>query len=180
MKARRFLVFAAVAIFTVLARAYASGPEPVAVTGSVIQTCTAWTPNGALSFSPNYDVFSLTAPTGSTSLTTKCTKGASVTFAANGGLNYTHATSGFRAMSDGSSHYLNYQLYQNSGLSTVWGFSTSTGAGTAVNETGLGNAAGETMTLSLYGQIPAQQDVFVSSSSKTLLYQDTVTVTVNY
>lgn len=181
MNARRFLLAAAAAAAMLSLPVQAAPPQSVAVTGSVLQTCIAWTPSGPLTFSPTYDVFSSTVPTGSASLTTKCTKGAPVTFAVNGGQNYTHASpSGFRAMTDGSSHYLSYQLYQNSGLSAAWAFSTSTGAGTPANQTGLGNAAAETMTLNLFGQIPAQQDAFVSSSGKTLAYQDTVTVTVNY
>lgn len=83
-------------------------------------------------------------------------------------------------MTDGSSHYLSYQLYQDSGLTSAWAFSTSTGSGSTAGQTGLGNAAGETMTLNLYGRVPAGQDAFVSANSKSLLYQDTVTVTVNY
>lgn len=181
MKARRFVTAALAAMAIASPQARAATPQAIAVTGSVVQTCTTWTPSGSLTFSPTYDVFSNTAPTGSASLTTRCTKGAAVTFAVNGGQNYSHASpSGLRAMTDGSNHFLSYQLYQNAGLTAAWGFSTSTGAGTGLNQTGLGNAAGETMTLSLFGQIPAKQDVFVSSSSKTLLYQDTVTVTVNY
>lgn len=181
MNARRFVLTAAAALTVLSLPVRAATPQAVAVTGSVMQSCTAWTPSGSLTFSPVYDVFSSTAPTGSASLTTRCTKGASVTFAVNGGQNFSHASpGGFRAMTDGTGHYLSYQLYQNAGLGAAWGFSSSTGAGTALGQTGLGNAAGETMTLGLFGQIPAKQDAFVSTSAKTLAYQDTVTVTVNY
>jgi spore coat protein U-like protein len=159
----------------------AAAPQAVNVTGSVIQSCTTWTPSGSLTFSPTYDVFSATVPTGSASLTTNCTKGATVTFAVNGGQNFNHASPrGLRAMTDGSNHFLSYQLYQDSGFTTAWAFSMGTGAGTTVNETGLGNAAGESMTLNLFGQLPAKQDAFVSSTAKTLLYQDTITATVNF
>lgn len=181
MKRRSLFATLAAAAAIASAPVSAATTSPVAVTGSVMQSCTAWTPSGSLTFAPKYDVFSSASPTGSASLATRCTKGASVTFAVNGGQNYTHASpGGFRAMTDGSSHYLSYQLYQNSGLTAAWAFSASTGTGTAVGQTGLGNAAGETMTLNLYGQVPAGQDAFVSANSKSLLYQDTVTVTVNY
>jgi spore coat protein U-like protein len=71
-----------------------------------------------------------------------------------------------RMMTGPNGALLHYSLYSNSAYSTNWGNST----GSWVSSTGTGNA----QTLTVYGQIPANQ----KTSSGT--YTDTITATVNY
>jgi spore coat protein U-like protein len=151
----------------------------VTVNGSVSQSCTAFTPTSdTLSF-PAYDSFANASTpldaSNNLDFTTSCTKGASnVTFTVNGGSNYANATtSGDRAMKSGS-NYLDYNLYQDSPGGTLWGFNTSTGAGTAV-ALGTITSSGTVQHLKIYGREPAGQDPAVGAS-----YSDTVTIAVNY
>lgn len=153
----------------------------VTVTGSVTQSCTAFSPASDTLTFPAYDSFNNASTalgaTNHLAFTTHCTKGSSnVSWTVNGGLNYANAkTSGDRAMKSATaSDYLDYNLYQDSPGGTLWNFSTSTGSGTAV---ALGTIAssGDTQTLSIYGQEPAGQDPTVATD-----YGDTVTIAVNY
>lgn len=148
------------------------------VNGSVTQSCTAFTPaSNTLTF-PAYD-FQTNATTpddaGPVSYTTKCTKGASnVSFQVDGGANYAH-TSGTRAMhSSNGSDYLNYALYSDAGRTTPWAFVAGTGAGTPAPTLTISSST-VNQTLTIYGRIPAGQDVATASD-----YTDTVTVAVNY
>jgi spore coat protein U-like protein len=71
-----------------------------------------------------------------------------------------------RLQNGASANYLNYNLYQNSGKTTIWGNSTSTG----VTVTGTGTEE----STSVYGEIPAGQSVPAGS------YTDNVIATVTY
>jgi len=66
----------------------------------------------------------------------------------------------------GTSDYLSYQLYSDSGYSTAWGNT----AGTGVAVTGTGSAVSTTV----YGSVAAGQNV------KTGNYADTVAATVTF
>ena len=105
-------------------------------------------------------------------VTVACTKGSAATVGLSGG-NNPSATSGCasttRAMSSGGAtpSYLCYEIYSNSGLTTVWG---NSGAG-LVNYTAASRAPA---ALTDYGQVPAAQDVPVAS------YSDTVTATITF
>jgi spore coat protein U-like protein len=153
----------------------------VSVSGDVISMCSSFTGTGTLALG-NY---SGTDVAGNTSFTVMCAFEASPTtnFTISGGNNYNHNTSqlcgGYacRWMKTGTD-YLYYQLYQDSGKTQVWSFSTSTGTGNGINGatntvTPAGNAAN--MTLSVYGDVPAGQ-----YGSPVGSYSDSVTVTVNY
>jgi spore coat protein U-like protein len=155
--------------------------ESVSVSGDVVSMCTAFTGTGTLALA-NYSGSDVT---GNTSFTVMCAFEASPTtyFTVSGGSNYNHNTSqlcgGYacRWMNTGS-NYLYYQLYEDSGHTQVWTFSTTAGTGNGINGatdtvTPAGNAAN--MTLSVYGDIPAGQ-----SGSPPGSYSDSVTVTVNY
>lgn len=74
------------------------------------------------------------------------------------------ATTATRAMQNGS-NTLSYNIYSNSGRSTVWGLTTD-----KVSGTGTGSA----QSLSAYGRIPAGQSVAAGS------YSDTITATITY
>ncbi|MBO1056630.1 MAG: spore coat protein U domain-containing protein [Dolichospermum sp. JUN01] len=71
-----------------------------------------------------------------------------------------------RLQNGASASYLNYNLYKNSGKTTIWGNSTSTGV------TVIGTGTEE--STSVYGEIPAGQSVAAGS------YTDDVTATVTY
>lgn len=62
---------------------------------------------------------------------------------------------------------LGFQLYSNSGLTTVWGNTIGT-------NTVSGNGNGSVQTLTVYGQVPVQ------ASPKPDTYQTTITATVSY
>lgn len=153
-----------------------SNTQSLTVNGSVTQSCTTLSSAQTLTFTA-YD-FQANASTpddaGPVSYTTQCTKGSSVAFSVDGGANFAH-TSGTRAMkSTSTSDYLNYALYQDSGRATAWGFDSGTGSGSngpTLNPT----SDTQTLTLTIYGRIPAGQDVSVASD-----YTDAVTVAINY
>ncbi len=70
----------------------------------------------------------------------------------------------------GNASTVAYQLYQNTGLSTVWGnTATTTSAGNGVAGTGIGGA----QSYSVYARAP-------SADFQPDIYTDTVVVTVNY
>jgi spore coat protein U-like protein len=153
-----------------------SQTQSLTVKGSVSQSCTTLSSAQTLTF-PAYD-FQTNATTADTagpvSYTTKCTKGSSVAFSVDGGANYAH-TSGTRALkSTSTGDYMNYGLFSDSNDSTAWAFDSSTGAGTngaTLNPT----SNTQTLTLTIYGSIPAGQDVSVATD-----YTDSVTVAINY
>jgi spore coat protein U-like protein len=177
------LAFAGTSVLTAAPAFATSNTANVSINATVAQSCTTLTSAGALTFSPNYDVFSSTAPTGNTSLSTNCTKGASVSFSVDGGQHAgSGSISGDRALTDGSSHYLSYTLSSDSAGSTPWAFTGSGSSTTATPQstTGAGNTSGEALTLSIYGSIPTGQDAFVASGASTLAYSDTVVASVNY
>ena len=91
----------------------------------------------------------------------RCTQNASYTISLNDGSN---ASSGQSRMTDGSGHYVNYELYQDSSRSTLWDTSNT------VSSTGTGSD----QTFTIYGRVPAQ------STPPAGDYSDTVTITVTY
>jgi spore coat protein U-like protein len=106
--------------------------------------------------------------TGSVGIT--CTSGDAVTLTANAGGNGTHASGACatatctRAMFDGGTHYLSYDLYTTSGNTTVWNGTNSVAA------TGTGAA----QTVNVYGYIPA------AVADPAGSYTDSVTMTATF
>lgn len=152
----------------------------VTINGSVSQSCQAFTPSTAQSITFGaYDSFAnattdLDDNTG-VAFTTQCTKGATVNFSVDGGLNYAGTpVTGTRALKDANNNYLAYNLYRESTHSNLWAFNTSTGAGTNVSAGTIASSA-DNQTINLYGRVPHGQDPAVSST-----YGDTVTVTVSF
>jgi spore coat protein U-like protein len=94
-----------------------------------------------------------------------CTKGASATVGLGLGLNASGST---RRMSNGGTEYLDYELYQDSGRTTVWG---NSGAGLYSPGAAPSKAA---RNFTVYGRVTANQDVAAGS------YSDTVVATVNF
>ena len=134
------------------------------VTASVANRCTITTT--AVSFGA-YDpvVDHATTPLdGTGSVIVACTKGATGTRIDLGQGSY---YSGARRMQAGT-EFLTYELYSNSGRTTVW----SSGAGNGLSLTPAPSSAPR--TFDVYGRVPAGQDVGVGS------YSDVVVATINF
>jgi spore coat protein U-like protein len=105
--------------------------------------------------------------TGTSTITVTCTPGTAYTIGLNAGLNpSTPGDITTRRMTDGSTHYVAYQLYQDVGHANPWGntISTNTVAGT-----GTGSAQAATV----YGLV-------ASANSNAGNYNDTIAVLVTY
>lgn len=166
---RVVITAAALAAAAVIAPAYveaSSSTGTLTVTASVPQRCIITSPTLAFGvYDPVVDNRS-SALTGSTTITVTCTKGATGITVGFG----PSATSGCSAPQRcmvGSAHSgtLDYQIYSDSGRSSVWT--------TAISESITGGITTPT-NLTVYGSVPPAQDITVDS------YSDTVTATVNY
>jgi spore coat protein U-like protein len=141
-------------------------------------TCTMSTPGVAFG---GYDVFAGGVTNGSGTLTLTCSYDVGDTGVIN--INYTISMSTGssnsyvqRQMQSGSSgDALGYNLYTTNGYSVVWGDgSGSTAAITGTMKLTNGHPS-DTNVRTVYGQIPALQDVSVATD-----YRDNVTITVTY
>ena len=99
-----------------------------------------------------------------TSFNVACTSGTSATVGLNLGSNASGST---RRLSDGAAGFLSYELYSDSGRTTVWGNS----GGALVNYSASSNAA---QAFTVYGRIPGAQNAAIGS------YSDSVTITVTF
>jgi spore coat protein U-like protein len=143
----------------------ASASASLNVSASVANNCSIST--SALAFGV-YDPLVAHASVnldGTGTITIACTKGATSTIALNLGGNASGAS---RRMTDGSTNYLTYEMYQDSARSTVWG---SSGAAQFTPPAAPTKAA---RNFTVYGRIPAGQDIPAGN------YADTVTATVNF
>lgn len=142
----------------------------LSVSASIAANCTISTT--AVSFG-TYDPVSANASTSLTAngaVSTTCTKGASATITLGQGSNPSSgstAAAPVRNMSDGGTtpSLMSYQLYSDSGLTTVFDGST----GVAV--TGTGSAVSTTV----YGKVPSGQTTLPAGT-----YTDTVVATVSF
>jgi spore coat protein U-like protein len=141
----------------------------LSVTASVTANCTITT--SAVAFG-GYDPITANATTpldGTGTVSVTCSNGANTTITLGQGSNpggtSTDAAPA-RRMTDGSSHYLTYSLYQDSGHATVWG--NTAGTGHAVTGTG------SQTSVTVYGAVDAGQNAPVGS------YLDTVVATVTF
>jgi spore coat protein U domain-containing protein, fimbrial subunit CupE1/2/3/6 len=98
-------------------------------------------------------------------VTVACTKGATATIGLGLGSN---ASGNTRRMTDGSTNFLTYEVYQDSSRSAVWG---NSGAELLSPSAAPSKS---TRDFTVYGRIPSNQDVPAGS------YADTVTATVNF
>ncbi len=137
--------------------------DSFAVTAEVIDACDI-TAND-LDFG-NYSSISGSALDASSTLDVTCTNGTLYAVELNEG-----TTSGGafteRLMTDGSDT-LGYNLYTSSARTTVWG------DGSGATSTVIGTGSGVLQSLSVYGRVPASQNVPVGS------YSDTVTATISF
>lgn len=133
------------------------------VTATVLKACIVTA--APLAFG-NYDP-TATSPVDTTAtLSVLCTVGTSFTVGLNAGTG-SGATVTTRQMTNGA-NTLNYALYQEATRTSNWGNTPGTDTPAATTAPVLAS------TLTVYGRLPASQNVPVGS------YADTVTVTVNY
>lgn len=112
----------------------------------------------------NFGNYSGTLVNASSTLTIGCTLNDQYTVGLSAGTS-SGATVTNRAMTGPGGALLKYQLYSNSGHSTYWGNTTNTVAGTGT---------GFNQSLTVYGQMPAGQNVAPGS------YTDTIIATLTY
>ena len=128
--------------------------------------CSINTPSG-IAFGA-YDIFSLSDDTGTGSFSvTGCSVGARtyVTTLSTGSSNsFTTRT----MKSSGNS--LNYNLYTDATYTSIWGIGS--GGTSSVSKTNGSGGTGSTITI--YGKIPAEQDVYAGS------YSDSITITISF
>jgi len=97
-----------------------------------------------------------------------CTTGADFDIGLDAGANESSADDvDTRRMTDGSSHYVSYNMYTTAGRTTVWGNTVDT---STVGSTG----TGAEQSFTVYGRVPVQ------TTPQAGNYADTVTVTVTY
>ena len=143
----------------------ATATANLAVSATVTNNCTIST--GALTFG-TYDPVVTHASTdldGTGTVTVACTKGSTATVGLDLGANASGTT---RRLTDGSSNYLTYELYQNAGRTTLWGNSL----GDLLSPVAAPSKAAR--NFSVYGRVVSNQDVTAGS------YTDTVVAAVNF
>jgi len=143
----------------------ATATANLGVSATVTNNCTISTV--ALAFG-SYDPVVANASAnldGTGTVVVTCTKGSTATIGLGLGSN---AAASVRRMTDGSSNYLTYELYQDSGRSTVWG---NSGAGLLSPVAAPSKAA---RNFTVYGRVASNQDVPAGT------FNDTVVATVNF
>lgn len=134
------------------------------VSATIVNSCTVT--GTTLNFGAAIDPLATSTPVDATStLSVTCTNTTPYSISLNAGSNGSGFSS--RAMKSGT-HALAYQLYLDSGRSSVWG------DGTSGSSTFSGTGTGSPQALSIYGRIPSLANVVPGS------YADTVTVTISY
>ena len=155
-------------VFLATAPAFAAtATSNFTVTASVANNCTISTVGIAFGAYDPIVTHASTPLDAAGSVTITCTKGSTTTIALSAGANGPSATGTTRAMASGT-NYLSYEIYQETGRTTVWGTS---GAGLLTPAAAPDKSA---RAFTTYGRIPAGQDVPSGS------YSDTVTATVNF
>ncbi|MFH0900571.1 MAG: spore coat U domain-containing protein [Pseudomonadota bacterium] len=114
-----------------------------------------------------YDVFSTTAIEAAGSVTYRCSPNTSVAITLNTGLN---ATTFFPRYLANGIDKLSYNLYLDTILTKVWG----DGTGGSVLYSNPAQPKWRTITVPVFGRLPAGQDVSAGP------YSDTVTITMNF
>jgi spore coat protein U-like protein len=158
------LMVAVVTVAGARAASAQTATSSFAVTANVVSKCTI--SSVALSFG-DYDPLVVNASTpldASSSVTIRCTKGAS----SNIGLDLGLSASGSTRRMSGGGDFLTYELYKDASRTTVWGNS-----GTGLLNPGVSPSMAA-RTVSVYGRVPAAQDSTVAG------YSDTITATITF
>ena len=114
----------------------------------------------------NYNVFTTTPGDSTGTITFRCNSSAfNISISLSDG---SSSTFNQRTLRNGS-EVLNYNLYRNAARTTIWGDGTG---GTSVYTNS--NPPSSNINVTVYGRIPAQQDVSAGS------YSDTVSAVINF
>lgn len=142
----------------------ATASGTLTVNATVVSACLI--SNGTLSFG-SYDPTAASATNGSTTLTLTCTPGTAYNIGLSAGAG-SGATVALRQLTNGA-NTLGYKLFRDASRTLNWGVTigTDTLAGTT-------SSVSLTNTITVYGQVPAQQTAVAGS------YADTVAITVTY
>jgi spore coat protein U-like protein len=141
----------------------------LSVTASVTANCTISTSPVAFGAYDPIVANASSALNGTGTVSVTCTTGASTTVTLGQGSNAdtgSTAAAPLRRMKDTGTDFLSYALYSENTRTTVWGDT----AGTGLAHTGTGTLT----ALTVYGQIPAGQNVPAAN------YSDTVVATVTF
>lgn len=159
-------LFATAALAAVPAQAF-TATGSFQVNATVVSACTV--SGSLLNFGNSIDPLSAGVPLDATSaLTVQCTNTTPYSVSLNAGANAGGpANFSARSMRNGS-HSMGYQLYLDSGRSSVWGDGTGSSAPVA------GTGSGSNQTLTIYGRVPSLSGAVPGN------YTDTVTVTISY
>ena len=80
-----------------------------------------------------------------------------------------------RRMKNGTTNFLNYNLYVDSARTNAWTTATSNAACAAPSSCFLGTGSGSSQSVNIYGRVPS-----TGTAPPTGTYTDTVTMTVTY
>lgn len=168
VKLASVLAFCLVGLSAIAPAFAGSDSDNVAVSASVSASCTIAA--SALSFGA-YDPIGANAASpldAQADLTVQCTNGAAASVVLDLGQNTNggSADDPKRQMSDGGSNFMSYDLFSDAGHTTIWG--NSTNSDVAYTGTGASEA------LTMFGRIPAGQNLPAGS------YADTVLATINF
>jgi spore coat protein U-like protein len=157
------LLAAAVAVGGITSANAANDTDTFGVQLVVNNSCTITATGGTLNFGTVTGTIA-TDVDSFTTLSVNCNSGATYSVGLNDG---THSTTpGERRLQSGA-NYLDYELYSDSGRSSVW-----TAANTTGDVDGTGNNAAQSLTV--YGRVPGGQSVPAGT------YTDTVTATIEF
>ncbi len=136
--------------------------------GSSVLVTSACTVSGsALNFGNALNPVNAAAVDATSTLTVQCTATTPYTLALNAGINAGSATNFTGRLLKSGAYSLPYQLYVDSGRSSVWG----NGTGSATYS---GTGSGNPQSLTIYGRLPSLTGIAPG------VYTDTVTVTISY
>ncbi|MFX1680761.1 spore coat U domain-containing protein [Mitsuaria sp. CC2] len=137
------------------------------VTATITSSCTV--SGSALNFGSAIDPLTVGVPLdASSTLTVTCSNTTPYAVSLNAGTNAGGASNFTSRTMKSGANTLGYQLYLDSGRTTVFG------DGTASSSTKSGTGSGSAQSISVYGRVPTLAGVVPGS------YTDTVTVTITY
>jgi spore coat protein U-like protein len=138
----------------------ATATATLSVSASIAGACTVG--GAALSFGAYSPA---AASTANSTIQVSCTNGTNAVVTLNQGNNNNRVPSaGTRALNNGTTNFLGYEIYSDNGLSTVWNTTNSQPIA----------STGSPISLTAFGRIPAGQNPATGS------YNDTVTITVTF
>ncbi|MBI5969724.1 MAG: spore coat protein U domain-containing protein [Deltaproteobacteria bacterium] len=123
--------------------------------------------SGTLNFG-GYNMLSGSPLDANGTISVNCTLSAPYTVSLDAGINGAGNPNNRKLRLSATAYYLSYNLYRETGRSTVWG------DGTSGTYTQAGTGTGALQNLTVYGRIPA------GASVPSGVYNDTITVTVTY